>query len=331
MNSFGRIFRVNIWGESHGPAVGCVIDGVIPGIEIQVADFNEDLNRRRGGMQEGTTPRAETDIPLIQSGIFNGRSTGTPLSIMFQNADTNSKDYTQFRNIPRPGHADFVASKKFGGFEDFRGGGHFSGRLTAPLVAAGVIAKKNLYHLMPSVSISAQLQEVGGLPVEEGIKESIRMNDTLGAIVQCRVTGLPVGLGEPFFDSVESLISHAAFSIPAIKGIEFGSGFRSAHMQGSVHNDPFLDESGATVSNNSGGVNGGLTNGNDLIFRVAVKPASSTPQPQQTFNFKTGETDTLEVRGRHDLVIGMRVPPVLEAVAAIVLADLALLQNERSK
>ncbi len=325
MNSFGRIFRVSIWGESHGASVGCVVDGVMPGIMLDEKDFQADLERRRGGILPGTTPRGETDQPELLSGVFNGFTTGAPLGIIFRNENTNSKDYTKFRDVPRPGHADFVASKKFGGFEDFRGGGHFSGRLTAPLVAAGVVARKQLSRLHPSVSIIAEVKEVGGMKPEDGVQEAIRLNDSLGAIVECRCSGLPVGLGEPFFNSVESLISHAVFSIPAVKGIEFGSGFHSASMQGSLHNDTFTDESGATFTNNSGGVSGGLSNGNELIFRVALKPASSTPQPQRTHNFATGEEEVLEVKGRHDLVIGLRVPPVLEAVAAIVLADLAMI------
>lgn len=326
MNGFGRIFRISIWGESHGPAVGCTVDGMRPGIALDPVDFRKDLDRRRGGQQAGTTPRAEADLPQLLSGVFNGKTTGTPLTIMFTNTDTNSKDYTQFREMPRPGHADFVASKKFRGFDDFRGGGHFSGRLTAPLVAAGVLAKKQIFQLLPTVSINADVVEVGGMGVEEGIREAIRLNDSIGAIVECRVKGLPVGLGEPFFDSVESLISHAVFSIPAIKGIEFGSGFRAALMQGSLHNDAFADDNGVTITNNAGGISGGITNGNEIFFRVAVKPASSTPQPQKTYNFKTGAEEILEVKGRHDLVIALRVPPVLEAVTAIVLADLALIE-----
>jgi chorismate synthase len=285
LNSFGRIFRIHIFGESHGECVGLTVDGCPAGLPLQVSDFIEDTERRKGGVQKGTTPRKEDDLPIFKSGIFNGHTTGAPVTILFENNNTRSGDYEKQRSVPRPGHADFTAHAKYGGFEDFRGGGHFSGRLTVCLVAAG-------------------------------------------GIVECRVTGLPVGLGEHFFDSVESLISHAVFAIPAVKGIEFGAGFAAAKMFGVDHNDAIEDAAGKTRTNHAGGIVGGITNGNELIFRVVIKPTSSTPKEQITLNWETNELETFSVKGRHDLCIALRVPVILEAVAAMVLVDLMLLDQK---
>ena len=323
MNSFGRIFRINIFGESHGPSVGVVIDGCPPGIELCTDDFENDLARRRSGAK-GTTPRTEPDIPEILSGVFNHKSTGAPISVLFRNKDTRSKDYSRFVKVPRPGHADFVASKKFKGYNDYRGGGHFSGRLTLGLVAAGVIAKKTLEN----IKIRAELIEAGGVKdIEEAINKAAGQNDSIGGIVECRASNMPIGLGEPFFDPLESVISHLLFSIPAIKGVEFGSGFRAARMQGSEHNDAFIDIKGKTATNHAGGINGGITNGNELIFRVAVKPTSSTSIKQSTIDLESGKLTDLEIEGRHDLCIALRVPVVVESVTAIALADLMLVHN----
>lgn len=327
MNSFGRLFRVHIFGESHGPAVGINVDGCPAGIPISVDDFKEDIQRRKPGNKAGT-PRTESDIPVIQSGVFNGHTTGSPITILFVNDDIKSSDYKDFKKQPRPGHADFVASKKFNGFEDYRGGGHFSGRLTVCLVAAGVIAKKIIQKNTKDIQISIQSKvlSVGGCTnIEEGIQKAIEANDSVGGIVECKVNGLPVGLGEPFFDSIESALSHIIFSIPAVRGIEFGKGFEAASMFGSEHNDELINVQGTTKTNHSGGVSGGLSNGNDLEFRIAVKPTSSTPQPQETVNLSNGSIETLEIKGRHDLCIALRVPVVLEAVTAIVLADFLLM------
>ncbi len=325
MNSFGRIFRVSIFGESHGPAVGIVIDGCPAGIALTADDFTVDIERRKGGTQKGTTPRQETDAPIFQTGIFRDKTTGAPLTIMFENKNTRSSDYEKQRSFPRPGHADFVASKKFGSNEDFRGGGHFSGRLTVCVVAAGVVAKR----VLKDISVTAKILEIGGeQDLEKGLQRAIDAKDSVGGIVECRVTGLPIGLGEPFFDSVESLISHAAFSIPAVKGIEFGAGFQAAKMFGVDHNDAIIDASGRTATNNAGGIVGGITNGNDLVFRVAIKPTSSTPKEQESLNWETGEVEKFSIKGRHDLCIALRVPPVLEAITAMVLADLMLLENK---
>ena len=331
MNSFGRIFRVHIFGESHGESVGIVIDGCPAGLPLTVEDFLPDLERRKGGTQKGTTPRQEDDLPIFKSGIFNDRTTGAPLTILFENKNIRSADYEKQRSFPRPGHADFVANKKFSGFEDYRGSGHFSGRLTVAIVAAGVIAKRILdknSHIQ-AFKITSSILEIGGeQDLEKGLQKAIEAKDSIGGIVECRTTGLPVGLGEPFFESVESLISHAVFSIPAVRSIEFGTGFAAARMFGSEHNDALENIEGKTRTNHAGGVVGGLTNGNELVFRIAIKPTSSTPREQQTLNWETNKVETVSVKGRHDLCIALRVPVVLEAMTAIVLADLMMIENQ---
>ena len=332
MNSFGRLFRLHIFGESHGPCVGITVDGCPAGLPLTAEDFVTDIERRKGGIQKGTTPRKEDDIPIFQSGWFNGYTTGAPLTIIFENKNTRSEDYTRQRDVPRPGHADWVAGEKFGGFEDYRGGGHFSGRLTVCLVGAGVVAKKLLQHYAAAEGTSLQLQasilEIGGeKDTEAGLQKAIQAKDSIGGIVECRVQGLPVGLGEHFFDSVESVIAHAVFAIPAIKGIEFGAGFAAARMLGSEHNDALLDKSGNTQTNHAGGILGGLTTGGELVFRVVVKPTSSTPKEQLTWNRDTDSVVPFSVKGRHDLCIALRVPVVLEAVTALVIADLMMIDR----
>ena len=367
MNTFGNRFRVSIFGESHGPRIGVTIDGVLPGVPVSEEDFAEDLARRKAGAL-GTTPRVEDDFPQIVSGVYEGHTTGAPLTILFRNENTHSEDYEGFREHPRPGHADFTANIKYGGYNDLRGGGPFSGRLTLGIVAAGVIAKKMLYF----AKFHAQLVEVGGLADAaawpEALKAAQAQGDSLGGVVECTVEGLPIGLGEPFWDSVESLVSHAIFSIPGVRGIEFGDGFAASRMKGSEHNDPFPEhhckhgegehhchhedgeehhcchegdghsdsscchsESSSChserseeshhccgrhkhpqppVTNHCGGVNGGITNGNPLVFRVAFKPTASIA--------KAG------IPGRHDVCFALRTPVIVEAMAAIVLTDLAL-------
>ena len=312
--------------------MGINIDGCPAGLPLKVDDFLEDLERRKGGMQKGTTPRKEDDLPYFKSGIFNNTSTGAPVTILFENNNTRSSDYEKLRAVPRPGHADFVASQKFAGFEDFRGGGHFSGRLTVAVVAAGVIAKKLLAtpgnSNKENIKVTASILEIGGEhDIEKGLQKAIEAKDSIGGIVECRVSGLPVGLGEPFFDSVESLLSHAVFSIPAVRGIEFGTGFAAARMFGIEHNDAIEDKTGKTKTNHAGGIVGGISNGNELIFRIAIKPTSSTPKEQQTFSYESGDIAAFSVKGRHDLCIALRVPVVLEAITAIVLADLMLLEQ----
>jgi len=318
---------MTIFGESHGEGVGLILDGCPAGLPLKPEDFQEDLERRKGGIQKGTTPRQEADLPLFKSGVFNEHTTGAPITILFENKNTRSGDYEKLRAIPRPGHADFVAHEKFGGFEDYRGGGHFSGRLTVALVAAGVIAKKLLQ--LVNTDLRALILEIGGsADLEEGLQKAIDAKDSVGGIVECRVQNLPLSLGEPFFDSVESLIAHAVFAIPAVRGIEFGTGFSAAQMFGSEHNDPIIDQTGRTVTNHAGGVVGGISNGNELVFRIAIKPTSSTPKEQETFNRETGERELFSVKGRHDLCIALRVPVVLEAVTALVLVDLLLLEQQ---
>lgn len=325
MNSFGRIFRVSIFGESHGESVGIVIDGCPAGLSLSAEDLLPDLERRKGGQGKGTTPRKEDDYPFFKSGLFNGKTTGAPITIIFENNNTRSEDYNKQRSIPRPGHADWVAHQKYGGHEDYRGGGHFSARLTTGLVAAGAIAKK----LMKGIIIEATVTEIGGeKDVEKGLQNAIDAKDSVGGIVECKVNGLPVGLGEPFFDSVESQIAHIAFAIPAVKGIEFGAGFAAAKMFGSQHNDAIENMEGKTRTNHAGGIVGGISNGNELVFRIAIKPTASTPKQQNSLNWDTGQTEDFSVKGRHDLCVALRAPVILEAATAIVLVDLFLLEQK---
>ncbi len=325
MNSFGRIFRVHIFGESHGESVGIVIDGCPAGLALSAEDLLPDLERRKGGKQKGTTPRQEADYPFFKSGLFNGKTTGAPITILFENNNTRSGDYEKQRSFPRPGHADWVAHQKYGGNEDFRGGGHFSARLTTGLVAAGAIAKK----IMSAVTIQAAVTEIGGeTDLEKGLQNAIDAKDSVGGIVTCTVDGLPVGLGEPFFDSVESQIAHITFAIPAVKGIEFGSGFAAATMYGSQHNDAIIDNTGKTATNHAGGIVGGITNGNQLVYRLAIKPTASTPKEQFSLNWETGQQETFSIKGRHDLCVALRAPVIVEAATAVALLDLMLLHQQ---
>ena len=305
--------------------MGFTIDGCPAGLSLQASDLLPDLERRKGGIQKGTTPRQETDFPIFKSGLFNNKTTGFPLTILFENNNTRSEDYNKQRSIPRPGHADWVANQKFGGHEDYRGGGHFSARLTTGLVAAGAIAKK----LMPGLQIAAAVTEIGGYKdTENGLQKAIEAKDSVGGIVECRVSGMPVGLGEPYFDSIEAVLSHMLFSIPAVRGVEFGTGFAAAAMYGSAHNDAILDNTGKTRTNHAGGVVGGISNGNELVFRLAVKPTSSTSKTQHSLNWETGTTEDFSIKGRHDLCVALRAPVIVEAVTAIVLADFMLLEQK---
>jgi len=490
LNSFGKLFRVSIFGESHGESVGIVVDGCPAGLPLTVDDLLPDLERRKGGKQKGTTPRQEADYPFFKSGLFNEKTTGFPIAIFFENNNTRSEDYNKQRSIPRPGHADWVAHQKFGGHEDYRGGGHFSARLTTGLVAAGAIAKKLMKYLTPNpslkerdldhsddfgyitdttgnypllkdfakanrknptdaeialwqqlrnknidgfkfrrqhpiagfipdfvcleaklivevdggyhsneeqqqydearttwlneykyellrftnievlnktsevvnkirarlsdiksknqqseagspsplgreleggVSIHAEVIEIGGeKDLEKGLQNAIDAKDSVGGLVECRVTGLPVGLGEPYFDSVESLLAQMMFTIPAVRGVEFGTGFAAAKMFGSEHNDAIEDMTGKTVTNHAGGVVGGITNGNELVFRIAIKPTSSTPKEQTSLNWDTEQMEQFSIKGRHDLCVALRAPVIVEAATAIVLVDL-MLQEQRIK
>ena len=346
MNSFGRKFRVSIFGESHGELIGAVLDGVPAGLELSEQDFEQDILRRKSGAK-GTTPRLEDDKPQIVSGVFEGHTTGAPLTIVFKNNNTHSSDYEQFAAMPRPGHADLTAAIKWDDCQDPRGSGHFSGRLTLPIVAAGVVAKKVLADATilddaPVNGVNARIVEMGGVDFstslemtggalemtggpQKVLEQAIKDGDSIGAVVECVVPEIDLGYGEPFWDSVESVISHAIFSIPGVRGIEFGDGFNAAAMRGSEHNDP-IGPDGRPLKNGAGGVNGGITNGAPIVFRVAFKPTSSISRPQQTFNFQTGEMDTLAVKGRHDVCFALRTPVIVEAMTAIALADLVALK-----
>ncbi|GAB2821891.1 chorismate synthase [Ferruginibacter profundus] len=324
MNSFGRIFRVHIFGESHGECVGITIDGCPAGLSLTAEDLLPDLERRKGGKQKGATPRQEEDYPIFKSGIFENKTTGFPITILFENKNTRSEDYNKQRSVPRPGHADWVAHQKFGANEDYRGGGHFSARLTTGIVAAGAIAKK----LMASIQITAQVTAIAGeKDLEKGLQKGIDAKDSVGGIVECVVDGLPVGLGEPYFDSMESVLSHILFAIPAVRGVEFGTGFAAATMFGSDHNDAIENNEGKTRTNHAGGVVGGISNGNQLVFRLAVKPTSSTPKIQNSLNWDTGQTEDFSIKGRHDLCVALRAPVIVEAVTALVIADFMMLEN----
>ena len=330
MNTLGRKFRVSIFGESHGELIGVVLDGVPAGLELSEQDFDQDILRRKSG-DKGTTPRIEEDRPYIVSGVYEGHTTGAPLTVVFRNMNTRSQDYSLFEAMPRPGHADLVAALKWDDCQDPRGGGHFSGRLTLPVVAAGVVAKKilsdaTLLDETPFTGINARIVELGGVPDwQESVEKAIKEGDSLGAVIECTVPDIDPGYGEPFWDSVEAQIAHAVFSIPGVRGIEFGDGFSSARMKGSEHNDP-IGPDGRPMKNGACGANGGITNGAPIVFRVAFKPTSSIRKPQSTFNFEKGEMDVLEVPGRHDVCFALRAPVVVEAMTAIVLADLALVK-----
>lgn len=359
MNTFGRKFRVSIFGESHAELIGVTLDGVPAGLSISEEDFEQDILRRKSGAK-GTTPRIEADQPIIVSGVFAGHSTGAPLTIVFKNTNTHSSDYSLFAAMPRPGHADLTAAIKWDDCQDPRGGGHFSGRLTLPVVAAGVVAKKILADVTmldetPCNEVTAKIVELGGIALgdistsldmtenssdmteenldmtegqlprewQNAIEEAIKEGDSLGAVIECTVPQIDPGYGEPFWDSVESNLAHAIFAIPGVRGIEFGDGFRAAAMKGSEHNDP-IGTDGRPTKNGAGGVNGGITNGAPIVFRTAFKPTSSIRKAQQTYNFEKQEMDTLEVPGRHDVCFALRAPVVVEAMTAIVLADLVL-------
>lgn len=327
MNHFGTLFSVNIYGESHGKAVGIVIDGMTPGVLVDEKLLLSDLNRRKAGAV-GTTKRIEADEPKIISGVYRGYTTGAPIHVMFENTNTRSEDYNNLLKQPRPGHADFTSFVKYKGFADQRGGGHFSGRLTTGIVAAGSFAK-----MLLNVAFESKLVRVGNLTDMHGLDEYLQgiseSFDSVGGIVEVRVRNLEVGIGEPFFDSVESKIAHMVFSVPAIKGIEFGIGFKGIELRGSQFNDPIVDAKGRTETNHNGGLNGGITNGNELVVRVFVKPASSIFLKQDTFDFETNSVQSLQIEGRHDACIARRAVVVIENAIAIALADLYLQKKSR--
>ena len=321
MNTFGNRFKITLFGASHSPAFGVIIKGCPAGVALDEKVFEIDLTRRKAGAM-GTTSRVEADVPNIETGCANGYTTGAPIKIVFENRNIRPEDYEPFKSQPRPGHADWVARQKYGDAVDLSGGGIFSGRMTLPLTAAGVVAKHLLKKEHPNMGISARLLEAGGsADITKAVQEAQAVGDSIGGLIECTVTGVPVGWGEPFFDSVESIISHLVFAIPGIKGIEFGVGFAAAWMQGSRCNDCYIDAQGHTATNHAGGIHGGITNGNELIFRVAAKPTPSISRIQETFDFVAHKMAPLEMIGRHDTCFALRLPVVVEAVTAVALVN----------
>lgn len=349
-NVFGNSLTVTLFGESHGEAIGCVIDGLAPGIEID-GEFIASQMERRKGISAISTPRREADKVRILSGVYCGRSTGTPIAMIIENTSQNSKDYSETKDLARPGHADYTAQCKYHGFQDYRGGGHFSGRITAPLVAAGAIAIKALEK--KGIEIGVHIAECAGIKDREFIevkkdisylkKASVPMldenkademisliekaaaeGDSVGGILETVVTGVPAGVGEPWFDSVESVISHLLFSVPGVKGVQFGKGFGFAGLRGSQANDEFYADGDLirTRSNNNGGINGGITNGMPIVFSCCVKATPSIFKQQSTVDFIKKENTCLQIKGRHDPAIIHRAAVVVESVTALALCDL---------
>ena len=349
---FGEKLKLALFGESHGAGVGAVISGLPAGCEINFDAIATDMARRAPGNSDLSTPRKEADEAEILSGVFNGRTTGTALAVLIRNTNTRSGDYQP--QFPRPGHADYTAAVKYGGFQDYRGGGHFSARVTAPLVWAGSLARQILAQ--KGITLGAHIARIGAVedtrftlpeaavldalrskpfpvldeaveqPMREQILAAKAEGDSVGGIIECAAVGVPAGLGEPFFDSMESRLSHLLFSIPAIKGVEFGEGFGMAAMRGSEANDPLRMQDGrvVTTTNHNGGINGGITNGMPVVFRVACKPTPSIAKPQQTVDLTTGENVEFAVHGRHDPCVVTRAVPVVEACMALCLLDALL-------
>ena len=357
-SEFGKILKVSVFGQSHGTAIGVNIDGLPAGETIDLEELQRFLDRRRPGKSPLSTARNEGDVPEILSGLLDGKTCGAPLCAVIRNSDQHSKDYSELQDKPRPGHADYTAWVKWKGFADMRGGGHFSGRLTAPLCIAGGIAKQILARR--GIYVGAHLDSVGTaadahfplFPTRELFEEiaakpfptlsdndGARMQDVIlaaksaldsvGGVIECAAIGLPAGLGDPMFDGVENRLAAALFGIPAVKGVEFGAGFNAAARRGSENNDPFAVENGriAAVSNNAGGILGGITTGMPLTLRVAVKPTASIAKEQQTVSLSKLEDTQLQIHGRHDPCIAHRAVPVVEAVTATVLLDLLLEGN----
>lgn len=323
-NGFGERFHIEIYGASHAPSLGVRIEGVPANMELSEADFAADLERRRSG-RRGTTPRREGDVPHILSGVKDSVTDGTLLEIAFCNENTRSSDYEQFRYHPRPSHVDLVARRKYGEEFDLRGGGPFSGRMTLPMVAAGVVAKRILGS---GVRFTTTIVEIGGerdsAKFDEVVEAAMRDGDSVGGVIECRISGIECGVGEPMFDSVESVAAHILFAIPAVKGVEFGSGFAGVALRGSARNDAIIDADGRTRTNNEGGINGGIANGNDIVVRVAIKPTPTISCQQQTYHFGNQQIEPLNAKGRHDACIALRAGVVVEAAMAIALADLTL-------
>ena len=351
-NSLGKLFTITSFGESHGRCVGIVIDGCPAGLPITEEDIQGEVDKRRPGAGMAATKRVEEDKVEILSGIFNGTTTGAPICLLVWNKDVDSSEYERMRFLPRPGHADYTAFMKYGGFNDFRGGGRFSGRITATFVMAGAIAKKLLN--LTGIKVLAHIIEIGGIKAEpkgiDEIRENVQKNlvkcadlraaeemvraiekvkeegDSLGGIIEGMALNVPVGLGEPVFDTLEGDIAKALFAIPAVKGVEFGSGFSAAGKRGSENNDSFTISNGkiVTVTNNAGGILGGISNGMPIVVRVAVKPTSSIAKTQETVDIKNMESVSLAVKGRHDVCIAPRAVVVVESMMAVTLCDFAM-------
>ena len=326
MNTTGRLFRVGITGTSRGPGVGAWIEGCPPGIALDEAAIHAQLTRRRPG-RPGTTARREPDEPRILSGVYQGHTTGQPILVWIDNRDAQNDGQAPSAQ-PRPGHADLVALQRYGGFADPRGGGAFSGRLTAALVAAGAVARA----LLPAVEIRARVLEVGGRrDLDAAVAEAMQAGDSLGGLLECTLDSVPTGWGEPLLDPIDARLAQLCLSIPGVRSFELGAGLALASMRGSQANDPILETSGRTATNHAGGVNGGLSNANPIVFRVATRPTPSIATPQNTVDMGTGlPTTTSSSTGRHDACFALRLPVVLEAAAAIVLADFMLLARAGS-
>ena len=325
MNTFGKLFQVTLYGESHQQAIGVVVDGVIPGTEINEDVIKEALALRRPGAI-GTTARVEMDEFKITSGVFNGRATGSPIHIMIENQDVISKDYEHLKTHPRPGHADFVAMKKYLGFHDYRGGGRFSGRLTAALVAAGSIAKMmlpyNFKHELISLGTCKDPSQFDAYITSIG-----QEGDSVGGRIKVTIENVPIGLGEPMFHKLDATITQMLMSIPAVKLVSFGDTLDLLEAKGSAFNDVIIDETGKTKTNHSGGITGGISNGNPIVIDVFVKPTSSIQKSQETFDFSDQKVAPLQAQGRHDVAIARRAGIVIENTVAIVLADMFILHK----
>lgn len=323
-SEFGKNIRVSIFGESHGAAIGVSIDGMPAGVSVDMERLQHFLDRRAPGRSRFTTARREEDRPEFLCGIRGGVTCGTPITAIIRNRDTRSGDYSQMENIPRPGHADYAARMRYGGNEDCRGGGHFSGRLTAPLCIAGGIFLQALEA--EGITVRARILEIGGNAEDPRgeIEKAMAEKDSVGGIIECVVNGMPPGIGDPIYDGLENRISLAVFGIPAVKGIEFGRGFEAARLRGSENNDAFYFDGGTvkTRTNNHGGILGGISSGMPIVFRVAVKPTPSIGKEQDSIRYDTGENVKMTVQGRHDPCIVPRAVPCVEAAAAMAIYDL---------
>lgn len=326
-NSFGKLFKITTWGESHGPAIGVVIDGCPAGIQIKENDIQKELDRRKPGQSVLTTPRKETDKIEILSGIFEEKTTGTPISLMIKNKNQKRKDYSNLKEKFRPSHADYTYQIKYG-IRDYLGGGRASARETIGRVAAGTIAKK----ILKNIKITATIKQIHKATTQKEmvkvIMEAKENGDSVGGIIECIVKNVPGGLGSPVFEKLDARLAQAMLSIPAVKGFEIGSGFSAIELKGSEHNDPIQKRGGkiVTLSNNAGGVIGGISNGMDIVFRIAFKPTATIFKKQSTIT-KSGKNTTIEMGGRHDPCVLLRAIPIVEAMTALVLADELLIQK----